>query len=196
MNILKKLLKNISNQIILLLILIIIFLKTCSKQDKPQTKTITTTTIETKWDTVKTSIPIYIPKYHTKIVNKYDTLWKDVDTSYILKDYFSLYVYFDTINKDSLTLVINDTITQNKIKNRKIDYKILYPTKTITIHTKEYINNRELYLGLGLGATINEISYINGGLLFKTKKKNIYNIGVGLNNNFQPIINGGIYRKL
>jgi hypothetical protein len=191
---LQKIFKNISNIVILVLI-IILFIKSCSG-NKPKPLTTTTIKTEIKWDTVKTSIPIYIPKYHTKIVNKYDTLWKDVDTSYILKDYFSSYVYFDTINKDSLTLVINDTITQNKIKNRKIDYKILYPTKTITIHTKEYINNRELYLGLGLGATINEISYINGGLLFKTKKKNIYNIGVGLNNNFQPIINGGIYRKL
>lgn len=191
---LKKISKNISNIVILVLI-IVLFIKSCSG-NKPKTITKTTIKTEIRWDTIKTSIPTYIPKYHTKIVNKYDTLWKDVDTSYILKDYFSSYVYFDTINKDSLTLVINDTITQNKIKNRKVDYKILYPTKTITIHTKEYINNRELYLGLGLGTTLNEINYINGGLLFKTKKKNIYNVGVGLNNNFQPIINGGIYRKL
>jgi hypothetical protein len=191
---LKNIFKNISNIVICILI-ILLFIKSCSG-NKPKTITKTTIKTEIKWDTIKTSIPIYVPKYHTKIVNKYDTLWKYIDTSYVLKDYFSSYVYFDTINKDSLTLVINDTITQNKIKNRKIDYKLLYPTKTITIHTKEYINNRELYLGMGLGATTTNINYINGGLLLKTKKKNIYNIGIGVTNEFQPIINGGIYRKL
>jgi len=198
MKTLKKIFGNISNLVIAILILLLI-LKTCSK---PFEKPITTTTIKTitKWDTIKTSIPIYVPKHSVKIIYlpDTDTVWRDIDTAAILKDYFATYVYFDTIENDSVSITIQDSITKNKIKNRKLDYWIKYPTVTITITKNNviFINNRELYAGLGVGFTLNQLNHVSGDLTFKTKKRALYNLGIGITNDFSPLIKGGIHWRL
>lgn len=196
MSYLKKIFGNISNLVIAILI-ILLLINTCGKNPtKSHVKTITKTTI--KWDTIKDSIPTYIPKYYKKIITikETDTFWRNVDTSFILKDYFASYIYKDSSINDSIKIYINDTITQNKIKSRNVNYLIKYHTITTTITNNIYLNNREFYVGGELGFTTTNLNHILAGILFKTKKSTIYNLGVGLTNDFQPLIKGGFYKKI
>lgn len=196
MDYLKKIFGNISNLVIAILI-ILLLIKTCGSKN-PTQKIITTIKTTIKWDTIKDSIPTYIPKYYKKIITikETDTFWRNVDTSFILKDYFASYIYKDSSVNDSVKIYVNDTITKNKIKSRNINYLIKYPTITTTITNNIYINDREFYIGGELGSTTTNLNHILAGISFKTKKYTIYNLGVGLTNDFQPLIKGGIYRKI
>ena len=138
------------------------------------------------------TVETYIPQYRTKIKYKtvhdtievHDTI--PIDTASILKDYFETYAYTDTLKTDSVTFVINDTISQNKILSRGINYSLIYPTTIIT--TEREINKRELYIGFGLGGDKQQLSYVGSELLLRNKKQRIYGIGLGINNSFEPIL--------
>ena len=190
----KKTFKNIQTVIIVVLLIIIIFLRECqsNQSNSPLTEPDTIVKIETRYDTIVETIETYIPEYRTKIKYKtvhdtievHDTI--PIDTASILEDYFATYAYTDTLKKDSVTFVINDTISQNKILSRGINYSLVYPT---TIISKESATNkRELYVGLGLGGDKHQISYIGSELMLRNKKKQIYGIGLGINSSFEPII--------
>ena len=194
----KKAFKNIQTVIIFVLLIIIFFLRECqgNQSNSSLTEPDTIVKIETKYDTIVNTIETYVPEYVTEVKWKtktiHDTLILEVhdtipvDTALVLEDYFKAYAYTDTIKKDSVTLTIKDTITQNKIVSRGIEYTLIYPTTTIT--KKSDFNKRELYVGLGLGGDKQQISYIGSELMLRNKKKQIYGIGLGINSSFEPIL--------
>ena len=153
------------------------------------------TKIEVRYDTIQTFITKYTPKWRERIVVEYDTFTPPIDTIAILKDYYSKYVYNDTIHIDTIGYaVINDTITRNTIFSRNVSTNFLIPITTVT--NTIYINNREWYWGLGLAGRSSQINYVGGELMIKTKKKQIYGFGVGVNQNFEPILSGRMYWKI
>ena len=184
---------NFKNLIILVLIIVIIFLRQCSGtggvDDTPSEPTIITK-VETK------EVTKYVPKIVTRIKTEIDTirLTQNIDTLSILEDYFAKYVYEDFQQLDSLNLTIKDTISQNKILSRKIIYDLIYPTTTVT-ETK-YINKNEFYVGFGLNGTTKQFNYVGGSILLRTKKKQAFGLGIGLNDQFQPIISTQFLWKL
>jgi hypothetical protein len=190
---------NFKNLIILVLIIVIIFLRQCSGtggvDDTPSEPTIITK-VETKYDTITKEVTKYVPKIVTRIKTEIDTirLTQKIDTLSILEDYFAKYVYEDFQQLDSLNLTIKDTISQNKILSRKIIYDLIYPTTTVT-ETK-YINKNEFYVGFGLNGTTKQFNYVGGSILLRTKKKQAFGLGVGLNDQFQPIISTQFLWKL
>ena len=194
----KDFFKNIQNLLIVVLVIFLLFQKGCSfNSDVVEPKVITK--VETKWDTITFNKEIYVPKWKTKIITKYknDTIVINtpIDTLEILKDYYSKNVYIDEIILDSLGVVtITDTITQNTILSRSVVSNILIPTTTIT--SDIYVNSRELYWGLNIAGRSSQINYLGGGLLYKSKNKNIYGLGVGVNENFQPILSASYYMKI
>ena len=194
----KDFFKNIQNLLIVVLVIFLLFQKGCSfNSDMVEPKVITK--VETKWDTITVNKEIYVPKWKTKIITKYknDTIVINtpIDTLEILKDYYSKNVYIDEIILDSLGVVtITDTITQNTILSRSVVSNILIPTTTIT--SDIYVNSRELYWGLNIAGRSSQINYLGGGLLYKSKNKNIYGLGVGVNENFQPILSASYYMKI
>jgi hypothetical protein len=157
-------------------------------------KTTTVTTI--KYDTITDSITSYIPKYYTKIISKTDTVYKDIDTTAILADYFSTYVYSDTVKKDSLTVIINDSVSENKIRSRNIQYTMLYRTILTETTIEKILNNREFYIGVGLIGNANNFSYIGPEVLLRTTKRQAYGLGIGVNNNFEPTVGIKMYWKI
>ena len=189
---------NFKNLIILVLIIVIIFLRQCSGDGgeiTPSEPTIITK-VETKYDTITKEVTKYVPKIVTRIKTEIDTitLTQKIDTIAILEDYFAKYVYEDFQQLDSLNLTIRDTISQNKILSRKIFYDLIYPTTTVT-ETK-YINQREFYVGFGLNGTSKQFNYIGGSVLYRTRKKQMFGLGLGLNDQFQPIISTQFLWKL
>ena len=192
----KKFFTDIKTLIIVVLVVVILLLRWCSSSPIPEPEVITTT--EIKWDTITKEITHYIPEWNDRFISVRDTVWieshRDIDTAAILEDYFSSYYYSDVISDDSVTITINDTISENKIKSRNIKYDILYPTITITNET--FINKRDFYVGIGVGGTTDNFNYIGAEGLFKSKRRTAIGLGVGINNDFKFTMIGKLYWKL
>lgn len=193
----KKTFGDIRNVIILVLIIVILLLRQCSGGGEitPTEPTIITKT-EVRYDTITKEVPKYIPKIVTRIERNIDTLLiaQNVDTLSILKDYFAKYVYVDVQTLDSLNLVITDTLTENRILARSIKYDLIYPTVTVT-ETK-YINPREFYIGFGLNGNTTQFNYVGAQLLYRSRKKQAFGLGIGINENLQPILSTQFLWKL
>ena len=189
----KKYLNSLQTVLILILALIILLQSQCSRKDTVEPEVIVT--IETKWDTVEVTQTQYVPKWKTKVVTEEVLIPADIDTMSILEDYYARYFYTDTLNLDTLGyLVLNDTITKNSILNRSFTSKIQIPTTTIT---KEiYLNKREFYWGLGVHGRPDQLNYVGGEFMYRTKNKQVYGLGVGLNQDLQPVFGGRMFWKI
>lgn len=193
MNFWKKVLEKLNFQTILIIVLVIIILlmRECSGG-----KTVTTPRIErdtvVEYVTVTKETKVYVPKIVRIKTIKIDTFTTPIDTAAILADYLAEKYYDDEQDLDSLILTISDTVTQNSIVGRQIRYTLKYPTQTITL--KEYINQRELYYGVGLD--VSTLNYFGGELFYRTKKSQGYGLGIGINNKLNPVIMGRLYWKL
>ena len=189
---------DIRNLIIVVLIIVILLLRQCSGGGEltPSEPTIITK-VETKYDTITIDKKVYVPKWKTKIVTQVDSILVNtpIDTLEVLKDYYAKNVFVDEIQLDSLGFVtITDTIWKNTLFNRQVSSDIIIPTTTVT-QTK-YINQREFYVGFGLNGTTSQFNYVGGSLLYRTRKKQAFGLGIGLNDQFQPIISTQFLWKL
>ena len=189
----KKYFNNIQSLLIAVLVVVILLMRQCSGPVTPTEPQIIRDTI-IEYVTIEKEYPVYVPKikYVTKV--DIDTFTTPIDTAAILADYYAIRTYEDTQVLDSLDLTITDTVSQNQIVGRKIAYNFTYPRKTI----KEtiYLNQRELYVGLrGIG-NLDQISYLGGEMLYRTKKKQVYSFGVGVDQNLVPVIALSMYWKL
>jgi len=189
----KKYIGSIQNLLIIVLVVLVLFQSQCSRKDPVEPEVIVT--IETKWDTVNVIQTEYVPKWRTRVVTEHDTIPQDIDTMSILKDYYAKYHYTDTLTLDTLGfLVLNDTISQNSILSRSFTSDISIPTTTIT---KEiYLKKREFFWGLGVNGGTSQLDYVGGEFMFKNKQRNMYGIGVGVNQDLQPTISGRMYWKI
>ena len=178
--------------VILALIVIIVLQGSCQKAPVVSEPSVIVKT-EIIYDTIEKNVPVYIPKWYSKTEVRIDTI-KEIDTLKVLGDYYAIYFYSDSLISDSLKLFIKDSVSQNKIQSRKIDYSLVYPTKIITKETS--INRREFYIGLGLNTTSNSIGFLGPELMYRSRKKTAYSLGVGINNDLKTVIGFRIYRKL
>lgn len=137
-----------------------------------------------------------------KTIKKDTTIYVEVpakvDTGAILRNYFAINVYSDSILlKDSLGRVsITDSITQNNIKNRKWSYHI--NTKTIKdVTIAKTPPTTQLYIGADLGMDkVHIINQVSAGFILKTKSDRLYQLNGGLDNNLTPFILIGTYWKI
>ena len=195
----KRYFGDIRNLIILVLIVVILLLRQCSGDGgeiTPSEPTIVTK-VETKYDTITIDKKVYVPKWKTKIVTQVDSILVNtpIDTLEVLKDYYAKNVFVDKIKLDSLGFVtITDTIWKNTLFNRLVESEIIIPTTTVT--QTEYINPREFYVGFGLNGTSKQFNYVGGSILYRTRKKQAFGLGIGLNDQFQPIISTQFLWKL
>ena len=208
----KKLL-NLKNIAIALLIVVVVF------QQCGGNKKVTGEIVKVdgkKYELIKHEIDTFeIVK--TKVVTKrgediYHETIKEViiptivDTQALLQDYFAKNIYKDTLNlPDSLgTVSLIDTITQNKILGRTFNASVKQRTIKETLIVKE-LPKTQVYYGLTGGFNkADVVSNVGAGLLIKTKKDKIYNLGVGVSNRvtdgtngtLSPYIGGGVYWKI
>jgi hypothetical protein len=144
--------------------------------------------------------------YHETIVEKEVVIPAVVDTMALLKDYYSKVLYKDTlVLPDSLgTVSLLDTISQNKIFGRTFNASVKQRTIKETMIVKE-LPKTQVYYGLTGGFNkADVVSNVGAGLLIKTKKDKIYNLGVGVSNRvtdgtngtLSPYIGAGVYWKI
>jgi len=93
----------------------------------------------------------------------------DVDTAAILRNFFAIYTYSQSIVDTNIHAELFDTISQNKILGRKLTYRLIKPVKTIESTT---ITIQPNYRGFYLGGFIdgNKTSFgIGPKISFNTK---------------------------
>lgn len=171
--------------IIAVLFLIIVFLRECGGGKCPTPGTVlvkSDTTYISVHDTIEKTVLIPITKIieHTPApVTVTDTVFitdiQHVDTIAILKDYFATRNYSDTNHLEGFgNFIINDAITQNKIKNRQIIYNLKIPQVTNTVAVKA---RNQVWGGFDLGGNKSFIG-AGGQLTLKTKTDKMYNGGI------------------
>ena len=133
------------------------------------------------------SIPFVIIATDTTIIH---------DTAYILQDYNVSRAYSDTINQDSNIFVINDTISQNRIKSRSFESKITEKT----IYVKEYYAEKakyRLYYGIrGDFSQSNGLEVLSPGLMLSAKNKALIGLNLNINKNNNMSYSGSLYFKI
>ena len=179
--------------IIVILIIVILLQKSCGggKVTVPKNDTITVT--DTSYATITKYVPTYVPKWSVKKEYIHDTT-KLIDTAYVVGDYYSTYFYTDSLISDILHLYVNDSISQNKIQSRSLKYTLKFPTVTVTNTVIK--NKNEFYIGLGLVGSKTGINFFGPELMLRTKSKNVYGLGVGIDGNFQPNLSLRVYWKI
>lgn len=171
--------------IIAVLFLIIVFLRECGGGKCPTAGTVTVksdTTYISVHDTIEKMVLVPITKIieHTPApVTVTDTVFitdiQHVDTIAILKDYFATRNYSDTNHLEGFgNFIINDAITQNKIKNRQIIYNLKFPTVTNTVAVKA---RNQVWLGVNVGGSKDFIG-IGPQFTLKTSSDKMYHAGV------------------
>ena len=211
----KKLL-NLKNIAIALLIVVVVF-QQCGGNKKGTGEIVKVD--GKKYELIKHEIDTF-EVVKTKIVTKrgadivhevilHDTTIKlvDVDTVALLHDYLAKYIYKDTLHlPDSLGEVsLIDTISKNKILGRTFNAKVKQREIKETLIVKE-LPKTQLYYGfMGGFNKVDVVSNIGTGVLIKTKKDKIYQLGIGVankvgtdgtNGTLSPFIGGGVYWKI
>jgi hypothetical protein len=157
-----------------------------------KTDTVYQTKVSTRWKQGK-DIPY--------VIIAADTVHDSVrylvhDTVRIVNDYMRSYAYSDTINLDSNTFVINDTISQNKIQSRGFEAKITEKTILTTI-TKATKAKNTLYLGFrGDLSESNGLEVLSPGIMLNAKNKALIGLSVNINKNFNIGYSGSVYFKI
>ena len=169
--------------VIAVLVIIIFLQRACSPVNptpptppKPEIITI----IDTQYITKEVKKPVYVPGEVEFLPG--DTLYEEVDTAAILKDFYATRIYKDTVQIDSVGYAyITDSITQNKIKSRefKATYTLPVVTKTTTI-TLPPTPRTQLYVGAeAVGNAGYPIHYFGATTVLKTKQDAMYTLGAG-----------------
>jgi hypothetical protein len=144
--------------------------------------------------------------YHEIVIEKETIIPAAVDTAAILKDYLAQIIYKDTLTLDGDLgmIALTDTITKNRILGRTWDAKVKERVIKEELIVKEPAKN-QLYYGLNGGFNKEDVvSHVGAGLLLKTKKDKIYQLGVGVanrtvdgtNGSLSPFVGFGTYWKI
>lgn len=136
------------------------------------------------------------PKIDTTYVYKYDTVWhyitkyiigkdsiiydttyldKPIDTAYILRDYYAKHTYTRTFPSDTVSIIVMDTVTQNKFLGSVVKYKVNVPFTTINT-TVDNSTTYDRYLYFGIDVPIKNLNYIELEGIYGTEK---YYLGAG-----------------
>jgi hypothetical protein len=134
------------------------------------------------------SIPYYIVQYDSIVYH--DTVFKNVDTAEILKDYFATHFYTRNWTDSLLTVTLKDQISRNSFGNNVFSYKILRDQQVIN----NVINNVSYsrYITFGVDVPFKQVEHMNLNIdvLYVTNR---YYLGIGYNSELNcPTIKGGI----
>lgn len=186
---------KLTGLIVIALVGIISFQRGCFNSDSeakgPDTLIVHDTTWQEHTKVIIKDVPVVreIPVAHDVFIKEYqpDTSYPRLKAQYeaLVKNYASKRVYKDSVKVGTYGHIeIIDTVSENKLSKRtaKDNFKIPIVKETMTI-TKYAEPKRQLYVGGGVNLNSGpNVRSAEGGLLYKTKKDQIYgakiNIGV------------------
>ena len=113
---------------------------------------------------------VYQDRYFT------DTVFTEVDTAAILADYHKIRTYKDIlVNNDTLICEIEESVHRNALTDRRFNYSVNIPEKTITI--TQQIPQRGLYMNFNLMSTRKFNLGLDANLMYINKKNRLINVG-------------------
>jgi hypothetical protein len=189
-----------------LLIVIVILLKSDNTVTKEIVKEVPSEPIH---DTV--SVEIEVPYEIQGDVVYRDTViyvptLVNVDTAAILQNYLVTNSFIDTIklNNNQGFVYLDQTVSENKITSRKWTTSIKPKIVREPAPEPPPIRNQVFF---GVNGALSKEDYVNSlgvGVILKTKKDHLYQIGTGVANRtvdgvtgeFRPYISGGVYWKI
>ena len=190
---------------LVLLIIAILLQRSCTSKD-PKTKEIVNIdgkkyeVIKRVTDTLKIPVIHNVYKkgediYHEVPVYVDVIVPSKIDTGLILKKFYATHVYKDTLHlKDSLGFIaVTDSISKNTLVSRSWNAKVNKTTINNTIYLKEI--SRQVYLGGSLGMQRPGQFSIGGNAILKTKTDKLFGLGVGINSQLQPWVQGAMLWK-
>ena len=193
---------NILSIAILILAVIIVLQRSNSSPDIIEKPIVVRDTIWQKKDSVIYTSPKVVQTIPIKIISEkylpdpnYDKLVLQYQE--LVKLHLAKNIQKDSVQIDSIGFVkVTDTVQNNIVQNRKWEYNIKYPIiKETIIEPPKKVN--QLYIGGGLqGNQYNIVNSINGGILYKNKKDQIYELSVGINTNGQVVYGLSSYWKI
>ena len=193
---------NILSIAILILAVIIILQRINSSPDIIEKPIVIRDTVWQKKDSVIYTSPKVVQTIPVKIISEkylpdpnYDKLVLQYQE--LVKLHLAKNIQKDSVQIDSIGFVkVTDTVQNNIVQNRKWEYNIKYPIiKETIIEPPKKIN--QLYIGGGLqGNQYNIINSINGGILYKNKKDQLYGLSIGVNTNGQVVYGLSSYWKI
>lgn len=190
--------KNFSNILILFLVCLIWMQRSCIKPiniTSPNTKILIDTVYKTKKNTIYKTLTIYKTiKPSTKILidNKanedYNVLKNQYDS--LLINCKSIVIYKDTIKIEKGTIVVIDSVKDNKVQSRT--YKEDYSLPVVINNVKSVeLRKRQFYIGTNINFDRNvTLNNIQLGVLYKDKKDQIFGLNAGISPNMK--LNFGI----
>ena len=193
---------NILSIAILILAVIIILQRINSSPDIVEKSIVIRDTVWQKKDSVIYTSPKVMQTIPVKIISEkylpdpnYDKLVLQYQE--LVKLHLAKNIQKDSVQIDSIGFVkVTDTVQNNIVQNRKWEYNIKYPIiKETVIQPPKKVN--QLYIGGGLqGNQYNIINSINGGILYKNKKDQLYGLSIGVNTNGQAVYGVSSYWKI
>ena len=208
MNQIKNFLLGLDFKTLIIIGLVILLLLTRMCSSSPQTSSPVVKVNGKKYEQVQHKVDTVIVTKNTIVYRPGKTIYKqslkyitppnNIKKDSIIKNYYNIVVYKDTIKlKDNQGYVsVTDTITQNKIIGRLWKSHIVNQI----IHDNNIIKElpkSQIYVGGILGGDkVNPINYIGPALLLKTKQNHIYTISAGYGNNKTLSLQGGIFWKI
>ena len=193
---------NILSVAILILAVIIVLQRSNSSPDIIEKPIVVRDTVWQKKDSVIYTSPKVVQTIPVKIISEkylpdpnYDKLVLQYQE--LVKLHLAKNIQKDSVQIDSIGFVkVTDTVQNNIVQNRKWEYNLKYPIiKETIIQPPKKVN--QLYIGGGLqGNQYNIINSINGGILYKNKKDQIYGLSVGINTNGQVVYGVSSYWKI
>lgn len=187
---------KISYIIIATLVAIIFWLSKCSDGKFTPTGKSDTQYIETvKWDTLNYNDTIFKPKWKKIKFHTHDTIIDSIP--YPVYGYATLTEDTISIKNDSTNLLVSYKIySQNPLYKIEKGVTLSVKRKTVTeIITKEVIRKHALFVGPSIGMNKNN-GYLMLNGLYEYKGKTIYNLGIGVTTNQQPLLKLGIYWQI
>lgn len=187
--------------IIIVILLVLVCLKQCKAPIPPKPTIIRKVITNTIHDTIPGEKSILTKKIH-------DTLWKDSikpapDYNGLLNQYtqlgdryYSKYIYTTPyiLGKYGTAIVV-DTVVQNNIIGSYLSYNITFKD-TVSIPAPVIKPTKQIYVGGNLQFSNKELNTLQGGIIYKDRKDNIYQTTIGLNTNGNIIYGVGLYYKI
>jgi hypothetical protein len=154
----------------------------------PETTSDTVYVYDTVWHTIHDTIPWYVIK-HDSIVY-HNTVFKDVDTAAILKDYFAIHYYTRLWQDTLISIVKHEAISKNDFISSELTYKLLKPMTVINNVTNNNFYSRYIIFGADIPFKQVEHMNVNIDVMYVTSR---YYLGAGYNSELNcPTVKGGI----
>lgn len=170
-----KKITSFQNIAIILLIALLFLQRECSRTEPQQP--VNTVTIEKYYDTTRYITQLAVPYPVEKIIPV--EIPANVDTSAILREFFSRNVYHRVLKDDTIAFIaLQDTVSRNSLGRSSLIYSNRRPTQIITNMTILADPVNKVFVGPAIGGNLEGDFMMGASALLVTRRDNAYQLTI------------------